>query len=97
MESCDVIPVHTIQNQLNIQLTSSEQKVCSTNSKLNLIACTDNVAATNQCHGPKQILGSIEVMVLVQFLMENPGAYLDELQIELYKCAGLQCSMATLF
>jgi len=38
----------------------------------------------------------VEEMILVQFLMENPGAYLDELQIELYQCTGLQCSMATL-
>jgi len=51
---------------------------------------TGNVVATNQRHGPEQMLGSFEEMILVQFLMENPSAYLDELQTELYQCTGLQ-------
>ncbi|XP_065903761.1 uncharacterized protein [Dysidea avara] len=42
------------------------------------------------------MLGSFEEMILVQFLMEHPGAYLDELQTELYQRVGIQCSMTTL-
>jgi len=56
---------------------------------------TGNVAATNRHLGPERMLGSFEEMTLVQFLMENPGACLDELQTELYQRAGLQCSMAS--
>ena len=35
------------------------------------------------------MLGSFE-MILVQFLMEHPGAYLNELQTELYQRVGIQ-------
>ena len=38
-----------------------------------------DIEATKQRHGPKVMLGSFEEMILVQFLMDNPGAYLDEL------------------
>ena len=57
---------------------------------------TGGVGATKQCHGLEVMLGSFEEMILVQFLMEHPGAYLDELQTELYQRVGIQCSMTTL-
>ncbi|XP_065918924.1 uncharacterized protein [Dysidea avara] len=46
---------------------------------------TAGVGATKQRHGPEVMLGSFGEMILVQFLMEHPGAYLDELQTELYQ------------
>ena len=57
---------------------------------------TAGVGATKQRHGPEVMLGSFGEMILVQFLMEHPGAYLDELQTELYQRVGIQCSMTTL-
>ena len=42
------------------------------------------------------MLGSFEEMILVQFLMDNPGAYLNELQTELHPRAGIRCSTPTL-
>ena len=47
-------------------------------------------------HGPEVMLGSFKEMILVQFLMDNLGAYLDELQTERHQCAGKQCSTPTL-
>ena len=57
---------------------------------------TGDVGATKQRHGPEAMLGSFEEMILIQFLMENPGAYLDELQTELHQRTGVQCSILTL-
>ena len=57
---------------------------------------TGGVGATKQRHGPEVMLGSFEEIILVQFLMEHPSAYLDELQTELYQRVGIQCSMTTL-
>jgi len=55
-----------------------------------------DVEATKQRHGPEVMLGSFKEMILVQFLMDNLGAYLDELLTERHQRAGIQCSTPTL-
>ena len=62
---------------------------------IKLFKDTGDVEPTKQRHGPERRLDAFEEMTLIQYLMENPSAYLDELQMELQDCTGVAVSVAT--
>ena len=68
----------------------------SVNRILNKFYNTGDVQPTEQSHGPDCKLDAFAEMVLLQYLMENPSAYLDELQHELDNCIGVVCILSTI-
>ena len=63
---------------------------------LNKFYDTSDVQPTEQSHGPNCKLDAFAEMVLLQYLMENPSTYLDELQHELDNRIGVVCSLSTI-
>jgi len=59
---------------------------------IKLFKDTGDIEPTKQRHGPEQRLNAFEEMTLI---MENPSAYLDELQMELQDRTGVAVSVAT--
>jgi len=62
---------------------------------IKLFKDTGDVEPTKQCHEPERRLDALEEMTLIQYLMVNPSAYLDELQMELQDRTGVAVSVAT--
>ena len=56
---------------------------------------TGDVEPAKQRHGPERKLDAFEEMTLMQTLMENPSAYLDELQEDLQERTGTVVSLTT--
>ena len=63
---------------------------------LNKFHETGDVQCKEQIHGPERKLDALEEVILIEYLMENPNAYLDELQRELQVRVGIVCSLPTI-
>ena len=58
---------------------------------------TSNVAPQEYRHGPRRLLRHAERSSIVEAILSKPGAYLDELQQELYNSTGTWASISTIF
>ena len=58
---------------------------------------TGDVAPLEYRHGPTRMLGQAEESSIVGAILAKPGAYLDELQHELFKTTGISASVSTIF
>ena len=58
---------------------------------------TGDVAPLEYRHGPRRMLGQAEESSIVEAILAKPGAYLDELQHELFKTTGTSASVNTIF
>ena len=47
---------------------------------INLFKRTGDVQPKKQQHGPPQLLGDFERLVLLELILKNPGIYLSEIQ-----------------
>ena len=61
------------------------------------VPCNGHVLPKDQQHGPYRLLGRQEEELVVEWLLENPGIYLDELQLKLQQFMGIFIILTTIF
>ena len=64
---------------------------------VSLFNATGDVLPKEQQRGPSRLLGRQEEELILEWLLENPGIYLDELQGMLLQSTGIFISLATIF
>ena len=64
---------------------------------VSLFRVTGDVLPKDQQHGPNHLLGRQEEELVVEWFLENPGIYLDELQLKLQQFTGIFISLTTIF
>ena len=57
---------------------------------------TGEVKPKSYRHGPTMLLGEFEQILLLRLVLNNPGIYLDEIQIKLYQFFGVVVSLSTI-
>ena len=57
---------------------------------------TGEVQPVKQRHGPPKLFGDFEQLVLLQFIIENPGIYFHEIQSRLFIIFGVTIGISTI-
>lgn len=63
---------------------------------ISLFQSTGDIQVRKRTNGPKSLMGDFEQLVLLRIVLENPGIYLHELQIELFHKFGVPVSVPTI-
>lgn len=61
-----------------------------------LFRATDDVIPRERKNGPDLLIGSFEQVSLLRIIIDNPGIYLNELQMKLYEKFGVEISVSTI-
>lgn len=63
---------------------------------ISLFRLTGDVHVRKRRDGPKCLMGDFERLILLRLILENPGMYLQELEVELFKKFGVPISVPTI-
>ena len=64
---------------------------------VSLFNATSDVLPKEQQRGPTRLLGRREEELIVEWLLENAGIYLDESQVKLLQSTGIFINLATIY
>ena len=81
---------YSVNKIADLLLISAKSMSCI----LNKFYETGDVQCKEQVHGPERKLDALEEAMFIEYLIENPNAYLDELQRELQVCVGMVRSLS---